>query len=272
VIVGASYTSFTPNADSGVPTIDPFLWDNGTMTDLGTLGGTHGEAQCINNRGQVIGWSNLAGELIRHAFLWHNGHMQDLGTLGGPLSEAWWINDSGDIAGSADLPTPGLHDAVVWKNGRMQDLGTLPGDPCSRAYGLNSRGQVVGGASSCHAFLHAFVWQDGGPMMNLNALIQPGTGYQLTNAIDINDRGEIIAKAAPLGFTPDDDADLGHLAILIPCDDDHAGIDECDYAAVDPDTVNATVQSVSPPIRTSGNEDRPASGLASQFSHPRRIH
>src|SRR3954467_3838407 len=80
VIVGASYTSFTPNAASGVPTIHPFLWDNGTMTDLGSLGGTHSEAQCINNRGQVIGWSNLSGDSIRHAFLWQNGHMQDLGT------------------------------------------------------------------------------------------------------------------------------------------------------------------------------------------------
>jgi probable HAF family extracellular repeat protein len=264
VIVGASYTSFIPNAASGVPTIHPFLWDNGSMTDLGSLGGTHAEAQCINKRGQVIGWSNLPGDATKHAFLWQNGRMQDLGTLGGPLSEGWWINDSGDIAGSADLPTPGLHDAVLWQNGRMRDLGTLPGDPCSRAYGLNSRGQVVGGASSCHAFLHAFVWQDGGPMMDLNLLIQPGTGYQLTNAIDINDRGEIIAKAAPLGFTPDDDADLGHLALLIPCNDDHAGIDECDYSALDPDTVIGPIQSASPAIRNSGNEDRPGLGVVTK--------
>src|SRR4051812_15377688 len=186
------------------------------LFDTGSLGGTHNEAQCINNRGQVIGWSNLTRDPIRHAFLWQNGRMHDLGTLGGPVSKAWWINDSGEIAGSADLPTPGQHDAVIWKHGRIHDLGTVPGDPCSRAYGLNSRGQVVGGSSSCRAFLHAFVWQNGGPMMDLNALIQPGTGYQLTNAIDINDRGEIIAKAAPVGFTPDDDADLGHLALLIP--------------------------------------------------------
>jgi hypothetical protein len=83
-------------------------------------------------------------------------------------------------------------------------------------------------------------------MMDLNALIQSGTGYQLTNAIDINDRGEILAKAAPIGFTPDDDADLGHLALLIPCDDDHANIDDCDYSEVDPDTIAV---SVAPPAR-----------------------
>jgi probable HAF family extracellular repeat protein len=229
------------------------------MTDLGNLGGTNSGAQCINNRGQVIGLSTLPGDLVTHAFLWQNGRMQDLGTLGGPLSEAFWINDSGDIAGSADLPTPGLHDAVIWKHGRIHDLGTVAGDPCSRAYGINSRGQVVGGSSSCHAFLHAFVWQKGGPMMDLNALIQPGTGYQLTNAIDINDRGEILAKAAPLGFTPNDDAGLGHLALLIPCDDDHSGMDGCDYSAVDPGSVVASVNALPPTaIRNSGDEDRPA--------------
>jgi probable HAF family extracellular repeat protein len=263
VIVGGSYTSFVPNAASGVPTIHPFLWDNGTMTDLGSLGGTHAEAQCTNNRGQVIGWSNLPGDSIRHAFLWQHGHMKDLGTLGGPLSEVWGINDSGEIAGSADLPTPGLHDAVVWRNGRMHDLGTLPGDPCSRAYGLNARGQVVGTSTSCKATLHAFVWQDGGPMMDLNSLIQPGTGYQLTNAIDINDRGEIIAKAAPVGFTPDDDADLGHLALLIPCDDRHSGLDDCDYSEVDPDTVAVSVTNAPPRSnRNSDDEDRPGFGGA----------
>jgi probable HAF family extracellular repeat protein len=264
VIVGASYIGFTPNA-SGVPTIHAFLWDNGTMTDLGSLGGIHSEAVCISNRGQVIGWSTLPGELVRHAFVWQDGRRQDLGTLGGPLSEAWWINDSGDIAGSADLPTPGLHDAVVWKRGRIHDLGTVPGDPCSRAYGLNSRGQVVGTSTDCHNTLHAFVWQDGGPMVDLNALIQPGTGYQLTNAIDISDRGEILAKAAPLGFTPDDDADLGHLALLIPCDDDHSGLSGCDYSAVDPGSIAASVNAVpSTAIRNPDSEDRPAFGVASK--------
>jgi probable HAF family extracellular repeat protein len=259
VIVGQSYVSFTPNPASGIPTLDPFLWDNGTMTDLGNLGGTNSLALCINNRGQVIGMSTLPGDLFTHAFLWQNGRMQDLGTLGGPRSEAFWINDSGDIAGSADLPTPDLHDAVIWIHGRIHDLGTVAGDPCSRAYGINSRGQVVGGSSSCHAFVHAFVWQKGGPMMDLNTLIQPGTGYQLTNAIDINDRGEILAKAAPLGFTPNDDADLGHLALLIPCDDDHSGMDGCDYSAVDPGSVAASVNALPPTaIRNSGNEDRPA--------------
>ena len=54
-------------------------------------------------------------------------------------------------------------------------------------------------------------------MLDLNAIIPPGSGLQLTNAIDINDRGEILAKSVPLGVTPIDDEDLGHLVLLVPC-------------------------------------------------------
>ena len=61
-------------------------------------------------------------------------------------------------------------------------------------------------------------------MRDLNKLIRPGSGLQITNAFNINDRGEILAKSFPIGTTPNDDADLGHLVLLIPCDkDDHDG-------------------------------------------------
>lgn len=222
-IVGTSYTSFTPNADTGVPTQHPFLWENGNMTDLGSLGGTLTFGQCANNRGDVIGESTLPGNLLNHAFLWHRGRMQDLGTLGGDNSEAIWMNDSGVIVGSADLPTPDIHDAVRWKHGHILDLGTVDGDACSRGRAINSTGQIVGGSSDCHNFLHAFVWEEGGPMLDLNTLIPPGSGLQLTNAFNINDRGEILAKSIPLGVTPVDDEDLGHVVLLIPCEED----DDC---------------------------------------------
>jgi len=224
VVVGVSYTSFTPNDSTDIPTQDPFLWDNGKITDLGNLGGTFAFGQCANNRGVVIGQASLPGDLVTHAFVWHNGKMKDLGTLGGDNSEAIWINDAGDIAGSADLSAPDIHDAVRWRHGRILDLGTVDGDACSRGRAINARGQIVGGSSDCHNFLHAFVWEEGGPILDLNTLIAPGSGLQLTNAFNINDRGEILAKSIPLGVTPIDDEDLGHVVLLIPCEED----DDCE--------------------------------------------
>ena len=231
LVVGGATTTITANSDTGLPTADPFLWQHGRMIDLGSLGGTNGFAQCANNSGQVIGQSSLAANPAAcnsggpgcHAFFWEDGLMTDLGTLGGDTSEAIWLNNAGVVVGSADLPGSQIHDAVVWINKKIHDLGTVAGDPCSRGRGLNARGQVVGGSSDCHNFLHAFVWEEGRPMLDLNTLIPPGSGLQLTNAFNINDRGEILAKAAALGFTPNDDADLGHLVLLTPCEADEEG-------------------------------------------------
>jgi probable HAF family extracellular repeat protein len=217
-VIGASYTSSTPNDSTGIPTLDPFLWNHGVMTDLGTLGGTIGNAQCINRRGQIIGNSDLEGDATTHAFLWQNGVMSDLGTLGGDYSFAFWLNDAGEVAGEAALPDQS-HHPVIWEEGRIRDLGTVENDPCGLALGLNARGQVVGGTSDCANFLHAFLWEHGGPIRDLNTLIPAGSGFQLTFALDINDRGEILAKALPEGGDPNQDPDLyGHLVLLVPCD------------------------------------------------------
>jgi len=73
------------------------------MQDLGTLGGTNSLALKINNRGQVVGWSDTATS--RHAFLYADGQMQDLNDLtvnlpsGVTLKEARAINENGWIVG-----------------------------------------------------------------------------------------------------------------------------------------------------------------------------
>ena len=56
-------------------------------------------------------------------------------------------------------------------------------------------------------------------MIDLNTVIPPGSGLQLTNAFNINDRGEILAKSVPEGVTPVDDQDLGHVVLLVPCEE-----------------------------------------------------
>ena len=211
-VAGVWYTSERPNPASGIPTIDPFLWDEGRMRDLGTLGGTYGFPNWLNSVGQVVGQSNLAGDETFHPFLSTRGKpMRDLGTLGGATGMAFWINDAGDVVGQADLPGLGTqaHDAFLWKRGAMTDLGTLGSDPCSRALSINSQGQIVGASTNCTEFLRAFLWENGGPMIDLNTLVVPGSGMTVRDADQINDRGEIAGR----GVLPNGDV---HAILLVP--------------------------------------------------------
>jgi probable HAF family extracellular repeat protein len=58
-----------------------FVYSDGAMQDLGTLGGTLSGGLAINASGQVTGWSFIAGSKAYHAFLYSNGHMTDLNSL-----------------------------------------------------------------------------------------------------------------------------------------------------------------------------------------------
>ncbi len=220
-IAGNSYTNSIPNETTGLPTIDPFFWDKGKMTDIGTLGGVLGFVNDMNNRGQVVGLSDLAGDQIYHAFLWDRRRLKDLGTLGGSTSEARWINEAGEIVGAADFAGDQIHDAVLWKNDRMIDLGNL--GRTSFAHANNNNGQVVGASRLADGTIHAFLWEKGGPMADLNDLIPGNSALTLEYAIVVNDRGIIGGTARPPGCNDVDDG-CGHAFMLVPdgdCDEDN---------------------------------------------------
>ncbi len=69
-VAGISYTNSTPNDTTGIPTLDPYIWRNGRMVDLGSLGGTFGLAFAMNNSGQIVGISNLTGDTVSHGYFW----------------------------------------------------------------------------------------------------------------------------------------------------------------------------------------------------------
>src|SRR5262249_24565849 len=103
----------------------------------------------------------------------------------------------------------------------------------SRAWAINSRSQVAGVSLPCHGIQgRAFLWENGS-IVNLNDLVPPDTSFKLLFPMAINDRGEITGTA-DLPGCPDDDGGLcGHAFIIIPCDENHPGIEGCDYSLVD---------------------------------------
>jgi probable HAF family extracellular repeat protein len=115
----------------------------------------------------------------------------------------------------------------------MADLGTLGADPCNHAFMSNARGQVVGTSEAfCNGpGIHPFLWENGGPMVDLNTLIPENAGAPLYEASNINERGEIVAGGLPAGCG--DPNSCGHVYLLIPCDEEHSGIEGCDYSTVE---------------------------------------
>ena len=299
LIVGSAETSamdrFTEDfcgfdANAGFPPTGlicrGFLWHDGVMTALPTLGGNNAQALGVNNRGQVVGlaetgiqdanctapqvfdieaviWGPRAGEIHelpplpgdasswatgindreqvvglsgncvspnfnapgatvpQHGVIWENGTVANLGNLGGTTTFPWAINSKGQVVGQATLADDITLHTFLWQKGVITDLGVLPGDSVSGAFGLNDRGEVVGGSCDQNFNCRAYLWQDG-LMTDINTLVKPGsTPLFLVFGNDINSQGEIAAYA----LNPSN----GELraAVAIPCDEQHADNQAC---------------------------------------------
>jgi probable HAF family extracellular repeat protein len=239
LIAGRAPTPLQDNPDHA------FLYDHGTVTDLGTLGGSVSAAFGVNDAGQVVGFASKAVGF--HAFLWdsQNG-MQDLGALrGGSASIAHGINGSGlvvgesfyfnewhafvwdsmngmrDIGGSSfrsnavgvndagQVVGSMNNDAFLYDGGTLIDLGSLGGVAVGNA--INDAGIIVGGSGTGTLNHHGFIYRDG-VMTDLNDLIPPVSGLTIVEAEGINNAGQIVGVAVQ-------DGDYNTHAILLTPDE-----------------------------------------------------
>jgi probable HAF family extracellular repeat protein len=228
VVAGLSYTDTEINDTTGLPTVHPFIWRNGTMQDVGSLGGTlstpasfaYGPfGRFLNNRGDVAGTSTLPGDEIWHAFVWSRNQLTEIGTFGGDNSEAFFMSDKGQVLGRAEVSLdPFVRHGFLWEKGRLTDLGAP--SPCTRssALAMNSTGQIVGDTGACTddpedpLYFGAFYVEKGKGPVDLNALITPASDIHLEDAGYINDLGEISGG----GFAPDGTL---HAVLLVPTDE-----------------------------------------------------
>jgi probable HAF family extracellular repeat protein len=213
------------------------LWSNGTLVDLGTLGGPNSSVAwpVKNDAGLVVGISQTAtpdplGEnwscsaffggpnrtgYTCVGFAWQNGVMQALPTLGGNNAFAAGANNLGEIVGWAENT---VHDptcvapqvlqfhAVVWEadTHQIRQLPTLPGDTSGAATAINDNGQVVGISGTCDQAVgrftaaHAVLWENGG-VTEIGDL--GGTTWNTPMAI--NRHGDVVGFASLPGDDPD---------------------------------------------------------------------
>lgn len=237
-VIGVAYTSSTPNAMCAdfslfTFTTSSFLWDRKSgMQDIGGLGGTCTLANDLNNHGQIIGGSSLPGDTVMHPFVWNaaTGMTDLLDPSDNSLSFAEAENAHGDIAGqSCDSVTC---YAVLWRKrgGQWERTNLNPATQIAVAVAINASDQVVGDLYFTNG-TSAFLSEGGGPVVDLNTLLPPGSGLQLLEADQVNDLGEISVQGTDANGN-------NHVVLLIPCDDNHRGVEGCDYNMVDATTAS----------------------------------
>lgn len=167
-----------------------FRWTASTgMVDLGALpNAVRSQAQAINNRNEVVGFSYFSGPLAEplHAVRWNAANaIFDLGTLYGP-SDAVDINEAGQITGNTE--TPDNHRVGFFWDARrgMVSLGSLGGGD-SAPVAINASGEITGYSAVAGDAFHAFLWKPWGRLIDLGTL---GGGYSY--ATDLNDSDTVV--------------------------------------------------------------------------------
>ncbi len=196
-----------------------FVWRNGVMSPLRTLGGNNGYATAINNRGQAVGWAETTvhdptcngNQVLQfRATLWETGRnrVRELRPLpGDSTSAATAINERGQVVGiSGDCDVAigqfSARHMVIWNAGQPSEIPHLGGTNWHTATAINERGTVVGfsnppGDMGGTLFIpHAFLWTPREGTRDLGTL--PGETTSLANAI--NARGQVVGVSGSRAF------------------------------------------------------------------------
>lgn len=174
------------------------------MRDLDTSGGYWSSADGINDAGQVVG-SFYIGAATRHVFLTgpDGTGMRDIGSNHiEPISDDFDINNAGQVVGRGITSQGFRHAFITGADGMsIKELSSFDRDSgtyysMSAAHSINDAGQAVGWSSVHGSFFgRAFITGPDGGLIDLNSLVDLPEGVTLTDAMAINNNGQIIAVA-----------------------------------------------------------------------------
>jgi probable HAF family extracellular repeat protein len=152
-----------------------FVWDNGEIRELPTLGGNHGFAAGVNNKGQVVGWAETRV---------HDPTCDDESRQVLQFRAVRWE----------------LKNGITGKITKRQ-LRPLRRDSTSAATAINDRGQAVGISGDCDQAVgrfsarHAVLWDQQGKPTEIPNL----GGKTWHTPMDINERGDVVGFSNPPG-------------------------------------------------------------------------
>jgi probable HAF family extracellular repeat protein len=211
----------------------PFLWRNGHMSALPTLGGNNGQASAINNPGEAVGYAEdgpvdstcpvgTTNNRITLPALWKNGKAEALPLIGSdPDGVAYGINDPGQAVGYSGTCTTATH-AVMWKDNTAFLLQDLGGTGSNFGYAISYRGQIAGQVGSADGTtFYAAVWLNGADGAVTNIGVLPGDFAAF--ATGINNRGQVVGNNFDANFNWShgfiwQDGVMTDLNALIPAD------------------------------------------------------
>ncbi len=204
-----------------------FLWSNGRMIDLGTLGGPNSAAIWqLNDWGAVPvdsdtttpdpndeDYCSLGTNLICRAFIWYQGLRITLPTLGGNNTYGGQINNWGQMVGASEIdvtnptcpPRQGsgytqvlIERPVIWEQGQVRELPILRGDTSGAAFVINDLGQIgeLSSPDCATNTWHVLLYEHGAPIY-LGSL----GGQALNIPQAINNKTQVVGASDLFGDT-----------------------------------------------------------------------
>ena len=151
-------------ADGGGIWERSYVYQNGQLTPIGSLGSDNTNALAINNRGQVVGYGVIPNGSDHHGFVWENGVTRDLGDIDGSQRNiATDINDQGHaVVGTTGTGWIGKNYIIDVATGAKELIAHCHGGDGPSPIAINNRDEVAlsdGRSESwlytggeCHAF------------------------------------------------------------------------------------------------------------------------
>jgi uncharacterized membrane protein len=162
---GWSCHAFLPDGGSSGDTCVGFVWHNGKMRPLPTLGGNNGYGAGMNQTGTIAGWAEtkmhdstcVAPQVLQFLPAVWNAHSRKVRalptlTVSGkpdPDGAATAVNRAGQVVGISGICDQAVgrftaHHVVLWQNYKAIQLQTLGGISWNTPTAINDAGKIVG--------------------------------------------------------------------------------------------------------------------------------